>query len=166
MGWRLLAAALLCALAVTAAILASSRSPASAGSFTYRGTVTHVVDGDTVHVRLRNGTTERIRLLGIDTPERGVCYSARATAHVRGRALERSVVLHGDATQATRDRHGRLLAYVTLPGGADLGLELVAGGFARVYVFRAAFERLPAYRAAETRARLGSAGLWGACRAG
>ena len=165
MWWRALAVALLCALAVTAAILASSRSPASSDSFTYRGTVTHVVDGDTVDVRLRSGGLERIRLLGINTPERGVCYSARATAHARQLALEKPVVLRGDATQATRDRHGRLLAYVLLPGGRDLGLELVAGGFARVYVYREAFARLPAYRGAETRARLGSLGLWEACRA-
>ena len=162
---RLLPALLLCALALGAAILASSSSPAGSGSFTYRGSVTHVVDGDTVEVLLRNGRLERIRLIGIDTPERGVCFSQRATVRARQLALGKAVVLRGDVTQATRDRHGRLLAYVRLPDGRDLGLELIAGGFGRVYVYRDAFERLPAYREAETRARLGLQGQWSACRA-
>ena len=49
--------------------------------------------------------------------------------------MSKQVVLRGDATQDTRDRYGRLLAYVWLPGGKDLGHQLIAGGF-RVYVYR------------------------------
>ena len=72
-------------------------------------------------------------------------------------------MLKGDATQDTRDRYGRLLAYVWIPGGKDLGYQLVAGGFAKVYVYRNAYERLPAYRRAEAAARSGTAGQWQAC---
>jgi endonuclease YncB( thermonuclease family) len=161
---RVLPAVLLCAFALAVVTAACSRSPASSGSFIYRGLVTHVIDGDTVDVRLRSGRLERIRVLGIDTPERGVCFSRQATTRARRLTLARAVVLRGDATQATRDRHGRLLAYVGFEGGRDLGFELIAGGFAKVYVFSRAFERLPAYREAETRARRGSLGLWLACR--
>ena len=160
---RLLPAVLVCALTLAAAILASSSSPAGAGSFTYRGSVTHVIDGDTVGVRLRSGRLERIRLIGIDTPERGECFFGHATARARQLSLGKAVVLRGDASQATRDRYGRLLAYVWLPGGRDLGLQLISGGFARVYVYRSPFERLPVYRDAELRARRGSLGLWLAC---
>jgi hypothetical protein len=39
----------------------------------------------------------------------------------------------------------------------------VAGGFARVYVYRDPFERLSAYRNAESRAKAGPAGAWKAC---
>ena len=162
---RLLPAVLLCALALAAAILASSSSPAGSGSFTYRGSVTHVVDGDTVDVLLRSGRVERVRVVGIDTPERGECFFGHATARARQLALGKAVVLRGDASQATRDRHGRLLAYAWLPGGRDLGLQLISGGFARVYVYRSPFERLPVYREAETRAKLELQGQWRACRA-
>jgi endonuclease YncB( thermonuclease family) len=142
----------------------SAASPAAtAGAFTFRGTVTHVVDGDTLDVRLASGKVERIRLIGIDTPERGVCYAAQATERARQLAMSKSVVLRGDATQDTRDRYGRLLAYVWIPGGKDLGYQLIAGGFAKVYVYRDAFVRLPAYRNAEAAAKGGTAGQWKTC---
>jgi micrococcal nuclease len=154
----------LCALALAGAV-GSAGSAATAGSFTYRGAVTHVVDGDTLDIRLENGKLERIRLIGIDTPERGACFSAQATARARLLALSKTVVLRGDRTQDTRDRYGRLLAYVWLPGGKDLGYRLVADGLARVYVFRNPFERLSAYRNAEASARRGPLGQWRACGA-
>ena len=137
----------------------------AAGVFTYRGTVTHIVDGDTLDVRLTSGKTERIRLIGIDTPERGVCYFSQATTRARQLAMSKQVVLRGDATQDTRDRYGRLLAYVWLPGGKDLGYQLIAGGFAKVYVYRNPFERLSAYRNAGAGAKSATAGQWKACAA-
>ena len=147
-------------LLLTLAVLAASPA-AAAGVFTYRGTVTNIVDGDTLDVRLSSGKRERIRLIGIDTPERGACYAAKATERARQLAMSKPVVLRGDPSQDTRDRYGRLLAYVWIPGGKDLGYQLVAGGFAKVYVYRDAFQRLPAYRNAEAAAK--SAGQWKAC---
>jgi micrococcal nuclease len=146
-----------------AAALAAVGHAAPTGSFTARGVVTYVVDGDTLDVRLASGKRERVRLIGIDTPERGACYSAAATRRARELALSRPVVLRGDATQATRDRYGRLLAYVWLPGGRDLGFQLLAGGFARVYVYGRPFQRLSAYRIASDRAQQTGAGRWTAC---
>ena len=134
------------------ASFAASATPADAGRFTLQGTVTRVVDGDTLHVQLLSGRVERIRLLGIDTPEVGVCGAGRATAASRSLALGRSATLRGDATQATRDRYGRLLAYVWLPSG-DLGYQLLRRGLARVYVFDRPFERVSAYRRAEAEGR-------------
>ena len=157
-----LCSALVCATVARGA--ESANEPAHAvGAFTYRGIVTHVVDGDTLDVRLSNGKTERIRLIGIDTPERGVCFSSQATARARKLAMSKPVVLRGDATQDTRDRYGRLLAYVWIPGGKDLGYQLVAGGHAKVYVYRTAFARLSAYRTAEAAAKRTTAGHWKAC---
>ncbi len=157
-------ALLLALAALTCVAVGSARSPAvAAGAFTYRGTVTHIVDGDTLDVRLTSGKTERIRLIGIDTPERGVCYFSQATARARQLAMSKQVVLRGDATQDTRDRYGRLLAYVWLPGGKDLGYQLIAGGFAKVYVYRDPFQRLSAYRNAGAAAKGSTAGQWKAC---
>ncbi len=145
------------------AVLAGLASAASSGGFTQRGVVTEVVDGDTVWVRLTSGKNEKVRLIGIDAAERGACFATAAGARARQLALSKPVVLRGDRTQDTRDRYGRLLAYVWLPGGRDLGYQLVAGGFAKVYVYRDPFERLPAYRTAESRAKSTPAGAWKAC---
>lgn len=161
---RRMAAAALVVGVVVGAITAAPRAGTD-GAFTYRGTVTRVVDGDTLDVRLASGKRERIRLIGIDTPESGACYAAKASARARQLALSKQVVLKGDATQDTRDRYGRLLAYVWTPGGRDLGYQLLAGGYAKVYVFRNAFQRLPAYRNAEASAKRGPVGQWSACGA-
>jgi endonuclease YncB( thermonuclease family) len=131
---------------------------AQAGDFTKRGTVTRVVDGDTIDVRLTNGKTERVRLIGVDTPEKGACWSSQATAATRRLAQGKKVTLIGDGTQDTRDRYGRLLAYVWLPGGKDLGFQLVSGGHAKVYVYDQPFKRLSAYENGEAVGK--TKGLW------
>ena len=145
--------ALLFLLACASLALAGLAPAATSGEFTQRGVVTQVVDGDTVWVRLASGRNEKVRLIGIDAAERGTCYAAAATDRARRLALSQPVVLRGDRTQDTRDRYGRLLAYVWLPGGRDLGYQLLAGGFAKVYVFRDPFQRLAAYRSARAARR-------------
>jgi micrococcal nuclease len=137
---------------------------AATPSFSLQGKVTRIVDGDTLIARVGR-TSERVRLIGIDAPEVGACYSAKATARARELSLNRRVRLIGDRTQARRDRYSRLLAYVQLPNGRDLGRELIGGGFARVYVFNTPFARLSAYRVGESAARGNAAGLWTACGA-
>ena len=150
-------------LAVAFAAAAPSPPAATTGTFSYRGTVTRVVDGDTVEVRLASGKRERVRLIGIDAAEGGACYASAAAARARQLALSKAVTLKGDPTQDTRDRYGRLLAYVWLPGGKDLGYQLVASGHAKVYVYRAAYQRLSAYRNAEAAAKGAAKGHWSAC---
>ena len=132
----------------------------TAGGFTYKGTVTHIVDGDTLDVQI-GSRSERIRVIGIDTPERGVCYANAATAAATRLASGKHVVLRGDPSQDTRDRYGRLLAYVGLPEGRDLGYQLIAGGFAKVYVYNNhPFQRVAAYRTAEGIGRKRSPSVW------
>ena len=136
---------------------------ASSSRFTLRGTVTAVVDGDTVRVELVSGRVERVRLIGVDAPEPGHCFASKATAIARGLALGRRVTLNGDPTQDTRDRYRRLLAYVWLPGGKDLGFQMISRGGAKVYVFERPFQRLHRYRGAESRGRRVSPSVW-TCR--
>jgi len=136
---------------------------ASAGRFALKGTVVEVVDGDTLQVRLVGGRLETVRLIGIDTPERGECFAAEATGAARRLALGKRVTLKGDPTQATRDRYRRLLAYVWLPGGRDLGFQLIAGGFGKVFVYDRPFQRLSAYRKAESTGRRLARSVW-TCR--
>jgi micrococcal nuclease len=151
---------LLCACALGGVAAGHATSSASAP---LTASVTRIVDGDTLVARLGSGRTERVRLLGIDTPEVGTCYAAQATAAARTLALGRKVRLVGDSTQAVRDRYSRLLAYVVLPGGVDLGRTLVARGAAKVYVYDRPFARVSGYRSAETSARDRGLGLWGSC---
>jgi endonuclease YncB( thermonuclease family) len=93
------------AVALTWALVAlACAGAAGAGRFQERGTVTHVVDGDTIDVRLARGAVERVRVIGIDTPERGACWASEATAATRRLTQGRAVTLVGDATQATRER--------------------------------------------------------------
>jgi len=151
-------------LVLSAAVLAAGAQPAREGAFTLRGKVTYVVDGDTIAVRLDNGRRERVRLIGIDTPERGECLAGTATGLARKLADRQRVVLRGDATQDTRDRYGRLLAYAWVRG-RDLGYQQVAAGLARVYVYDRPFQRLGAYRSAEAIGRRRSRNVWAGCGA-
>ncbi|MBA3331219.1 MAG: thermonuclease family protein [Actinobacteria bacterium] len=157
---------LLIPIALAAAVLATAAAGAPERSFILRGTLAEVVDGDTVSVRLDGGGLERVRLIGIDTPERGECYAGRATGAARALAGGRRVELAGDETQDTRDRYGRLLAYVWVAGGGkDLGYQLVARGLARVYVYESAFARIGPYRYAERIGRRRPESVYQGCAA-
>ena len=126
---------------------------------TQRGQVVTVVDGDTIIVQLA-GARERVRVLGIDTPEAGACLAGNATDETRRLALGRRVGLEGDESQPERDRFGRRLAYVELPDGRDLGFQLVAAGLARAFVVGDPFERLETYRRGEILGRRQRLSVW------
>jgi micrococcal nuclease len=91
---------------------------------TQTGVVSHVVDGDTVDVQ----GLGRIRVIGIDTPERGACGYESATQAMSVLVLGRVVTLVPGATEDA-DRYGRLLRYVDI-GSQDAGLSLVEDGWA------------------------------------
>jgi micrococcal nuclease len=124
-----------------------------------RGFVIGIVAGDTLDVRVL-ATRERVRVLGIDTPEAGSCLSRQAASETSRLALGRLVKLQRDPSQPERDRFDRLLAYVELPGERDLGLELVKRGLARVFVVGRPFARLAPYRMAESLGRTQSPSVW------
>jgi len=73
-----------------------------------QATVARVIDGDTIE--LTSG--EHVRLIGVDTPERGRPGANEATQFTRERVEGRTVWLEADG--ADRDRHGRLRRYVWL----------------------------------------------------
>lgn len=127
--------------------------------------MTRVVDGDTLDVRLASGRRERVRLIGIDTPELNPaeCLARQAASRARRLAQGRRVRMIGDATQQTRDRYRRLLAYVELPGRVDLGRRLLGEGLARVYVYDRPFVRLATYRKAQQGAERARRGVWRSC---
>ncbi len=98
--------------------------PASPAGVTETTQFTSVVDGDTV--KTSAGT---VRLIGIDTPERGECGHDEASAEL-GRLVSRgdAITLELPSGQNDRDRHGRLLRYVITADGLDLArVQLEAG---------------------------------------
>lgn len=138
------------------------------GQQTYRetGNVVRVTDGDTLRVRLRSGAHVSVRMLGIDTPERGRCGAADATANLRRLAPVGSTVhLVSDRTQAAKDRYGRLLRYVKREGGyADLSYRQAWSGFTRPYVFGGKpVARHGTYVRAIRQARDRQRGAWDSC---
>jgi micrococcal nuclease len=129
--------------------------------------VERAVDGDTLIVRLASGERERVRVIGVDTPEdvapgRPVqCWSRRAAAFTRDALEGRSVTLV--LGQEREDRYGRTLAYVQRADGFDLEVELLRRGFARTLTIAPNDARATQYRALERSARRSATGLWGAC---
>jgi micrococcal nuclease len=173
---RALVAGCLLLLVSTAGCVASTLT--SGGQDTYNGTVTHVVDGDTVDVRLANGTTERVRLLGIDTPEvhvetepadfQGVpdtdagraCLRAAgetASTVVADRLEGERIRLELDPAADRRGGYGRLLAYV-YHDGTNVNYVLVERGHAGVYP--STFQERSRFEAAASGARDANRGLW------
>lgn len=132
-----------------------------------RVTVVRVTDGDTLRVRLPDGSEENVRILGIDTPEvREPVECGGEEASERMLALVpvgTTVVLVSDPTQGDRDRYDRLLRYV-VRSGDDVGLAQLTSGHARVFIFRDdPFERAETYQRAERRASQDDRGSWSRC---
>jgi endonuclease YncB( thermonuclease family) len=124
-------------------------------------TVVGHIDGDTIKVQERGSAKRRhtVRLIGIDTPETkrpGVaieCGGPEASASMADLApLGGRVLLRTDPSQQTRDRYGRLLAYVQR-GGRDVGRAQINRGWATTYVYDGKpFSRVDAYRRSEQEA--------------
>ena len=156
---RTLAAILSPAAVLAIAVAALTSSPAMAQS-SITASVTHVVDGDTVDAQRPDGSVVRVRLIGIDTPERGQCGYAEASNHMEDIALGRTVALVADSTQDATDRYGRTLAYLDRDDGLDLGLDMIRAGWSDVYVYSTQFQRFPAYSNAAFDA---GGGAWRVC---
>lgn len=131
-----------------------------------------VIDGDTVAITGSRGERQRVRIIGIDTPEtaRGgrptQCWAQEATRALRA-LTERAdeVRLVPDEAVGDRDDYGRLLRQV-LVDDVDVGEELLADGHARRFTQVPAGSRVAErYRMVERRARHAGEGLWGACPA-
>ncbi|TQL43717.1 micrococcal nuclease [Leucobacter komagatae] len=136
-------------------------------------TIQRVVDGDTIIVH-RNGATgtDRVRLIGIDTPELGhrngpdECYGTEATALLSSLLPEDTEVeLRPDPTQLQVDKYGRLLRHIQIPEtNTNVVLELLGAGAGPEYTYDKPYQGQAGYRAAEAAARSQAAGYWGACR--
>jgi micrococcal nuclease len=132
------------------------------------GTVVRVVDGDTIYVQLAD-RVEKIRYIGVNTPEihhpiKGEEPGGREAADVNRRiAGGQRVRLELDVR--TRDRYGRLLAYVWV-GDTMLNAELVRLGYAQVMTVPPNVRYQDLFVKLQREARDAGRGLWRPVEAG
>ena len=132
-------------------VLVLLASPVLAADFT--GKVVGVLDGDTTEV-VHNGRPERIRLNGIDCPEKGQAYGRRAKEATSDLAFGKDVTLK----RYGLDKYGRTIGDVILPNGQVLNQELVRAGLC--WWYRKYAPDNATLQTLEAEARAAKVGLW------
>lgn len=169
---RLLIACALLALALGAGCTRSAGPSAPDAPVTTRAEVISHTDGDTARFRLEGGAEERVRFIGIDTPEVGEQaepLGEEAAAYTAGQIpLGTTVWLETDAE--LRDQYGRLLAYVWLeePETGDaaevrermLNARLVLDGYANAFTYPPNVKYTDVLKGLQAEAREAERGLW------
>lgn len=120
--------------------------------------VQSVLDGDSLRVEMPDGSSEEVRMLGINTPERDECMgdASRETAE---RLIDGQDVMLSGSGDDDRDQFGRLLRYVYLADGTLVNHELLLSGAALALSNDHELELV--FRDAEDTAFEAGLGLWG-----
>ncbi len=143
------------------------------------GVVCYVVDGDTVDVTVSNGSKYRIRLLGVDTPEKRntnkpneyilldgtpitntnylKIWGIKATNFAKNKLENKTVKVVFDGSVMEKGRYGRYLAYIYV-NGTNFNEELIKYGYARVYI--SDFTLKDKFLEEEKYAKKNKIGLW------
>jgi micrococcal nuclease len=139
--------------------------------------VLQVVDGDTLKIAHQN-RIEKIRLIGIDTPESRVNPKAKKDAARNQEDVKKIISLGQEATRYVkslvkpgdtiriefdrqiRDKYGRLLGYVYLPNGKMLNEEIVKAGYANLMTYPPNVKYEERFLKAYQEARGNNRGLW------
>ena len=119
----------------------------------FSGPVVRILDGDTIEV-LHNQHPERIRLSGIDCPEKGQAFGKRAKQAASELVFGKEVTLQTFG----KDKYGRTLADVLLPDGTNVNHTLVKDGWC--WWYRKYATGNTALEGLETEAREARKGLW------
>ena len=125
------------------------------GAAGFTGAVISVQDGDTLTV-LHQDRIVRVRLSGVDAPEKSQPFGAEAHSFTADLALGSTVNIIGEKI----DRYGRVVATVILAGGRNLNHEIVAAGLA--WWYREFAPHNLTLEGLESDARNRRRGLWGA----
>jgi endonuclease YncB( thermonuclease family) len=138
-------------LALLAVLLLSI--PISSQADSFEGKVVGVSDGDPISV-MRKGRAVKVRLHGVDCPEKKQPFGTRAKRYTSDMAFGRQVTVQVQTT----DRYGRIVGEIILPDGLSLNKELVYVGLAWWYRKYAPNDK--ALKALEAGARENKRGLW------
>lgn len=125
--------------------------------------VVRVVDGDTIVVNF-NGKEEKVRFIGVDTPEsvhpdksKNTEEGVRASEYTKERLLNKNVKLEFDVQE--RDKYGRLLAYVYIEGNM-YNKELLEKGYAKVATYPPNVKYVDEFKELQKNARVEKMGIW------
>lgn len=92
--------------------------------------VLRVIDGDTIEITRNETLKETIRLLGINTPERGEKYYKEAKEFLESLILNRTIEL--EKLREDKDKYGRSLRYAFI-NGKNVNIKIIEEGFANAY---------------------------------
>ena len=128
--------------------------------------VLKVVDGDTIHISY-NGKDEKVRFIGLDTPETKdprkpiQCFGREASAKMTELAENKKVRLEFDKTQGERDKYGRILAFVYSEDNKNLAYEMIRQGYGNEYTYNSnPYKYQNEFKEAARKAREENKGLW------
>ncbi len=126
--------------------------------------VVKVIDGDTIDVSI-DGKTERIRLIGVDTPEvvdprKPVqCFGKEASAKVHKLLDGKKVSLEDDKSQGDKDKYSRLLRYAFTEDGINVALEVISSGYGHEYTYNLPYKYQADFKSAQKFAEKNSLGF-------
>ena len=122
--------------------------------------VVKITDGDTVHVLDQSKTKHKIRLGGIDAPEKKQAFGQKSKQNLSGLIAGKDV----EVEYSKRDRYGRIIGKL-IKDGQDINLQQIKDGYAWHYKYyqrdQSEIDRI-LYSSAETVAREQTIGLWSA----
>lgn len=122
------------------------------------GKVVKITDGDTVHILIEGNVKEKIRLAGIDAPERKQAFGKKAKQYLADLIGAQQVTVEFDK----RDRYGRIVGKIIF-NDKDINLEMVRVGLAwhyKKYAHEQSEDDRIAYVVAENNAWKNKKGLW------
>ncbi|GAA3144163.1 hypothetical protein GCM10010466_39080 [Planomonospora alba] len=156
----------ICLSAAPAAVLAAPADAAAVPKGTKKATIVKIVDGDTIDVRFtRTSRPVRVRLLEVNTPERGQCWYKEATARTAALLpVGKTVRLLAD--KDPKDRYGRSLFYAWNAGGTFVNRSLVRYGYGKAVLYKPNDKYIQVMRADEAKAKRERLRIWsGRCGA-
>ncbi|MBI2268436.1 MAG: thermonuclease family protein [Candidatus Blackburnbacteria bacterium] len=134
-------------------LLSSVSQTPTPGEEDHLVSVTRVIDGDTVEIQ----GGERVRYIGVDTPERDECFGPEATQANKGLVEGKKVRLEKDVQE--KDKYGRMLTYVWIED-VMVNERLVQEGYAQVATYPPNVRYQERFVKAQEEARKGNRGLW------
>jgi micrococcal nuclease len=130
-------------------------------------TMVRVIDGDTIVVDI-NGKEEKVRLIGVNTPEsvdprRDVeCFGKESTQYLESILRpDTKIYLEEDKTQNTKDRYNRLLRYVYTEDNTLINKEIIKNGYGYEYTYDKEYTHQKEFKDAQLYAEKNKLGLWG-----
>jgi len=127
--------------------------------------VVRVVDGDTVVVA-KDGKEDKVRLIGVDTPEtvdprKDVqCFGKEASAYLTALLTGKTITMEADTTQDNIDKYGRLLRYIYLEDKTLVNKAIIENGYGFEYTYNIPYKFQAEFKTAQNYASTNKLGLW------